>query len=414
MRNRMLGMIALLLCLPVVVAVTAGAAEKKPGKAESTPLVQGNNQFALDLYARLKEQDGNLFFSPYSISTALAMTYGGARNQTAEAMAKTLHFTLDSAELHPAFAALRREINGDPKNEKRGYRLSTANALWAQKDYPFLPQYLQLTRDNYGSGVHEVDFAGATEAARQKINGWVEKETNDKIKDLLKPDVLTAETRLVLTNAIYFKGNWNVQFKKDRTRDEIFHLASDKTVKAPMMHQTDSFGYGENEVYQALEMPYAGKELSMVVLLPRKLNGMPALEKALAGENFAAKLSRTPRQEVIVTLPKFKTTAEFSLKKTLGEMGMGVAFTSGADFTGMNGGKEQLTISAVIHKAFVDVNEEGTEAAAATAVGIEPASIEINPKPTPVFRADHPFVFLIRDTRNNSILFMGRLMDPTR
>jgi len=392
---------------------TLQAAERKDDKVNSTALVKGNNRFALDLYGKLKEKEGNLFFSPYSISTALAMTYGGARGTTAEAMAKTLHFTLDNKELHPAFASLIQDINGDPKQDakKRGYQLSTANALWAQKGYPFLPQYLRLTKDNYGAGVQEVDFADATEAARKTINDWVEKETHDKIQELLKEGTLTPMTRLVLTNAIYFKGDWASQFKKDQTREDTFHLTADKTIKTPLMHQTRKFGYAENDTYQTLEMPYVGEHLSMVVLLPRKVDGLPALEKALAADNFADNLSRSGKRQVIVTLPKFKTTSEFSLKATLSALGMRVAFSSGADFSGMSSDKESLSLSAVIHKAFVDVNEEGTEAAAATAVVLEPKS-EVERPAVPEFRADRPFVFLIRDTRSNSILFLGRINNP--
>ncbi len=376
-------------------------------------VVKGNNQFALELYGKLKGQEGNLFFSPYSISTALAMTCGGARGTTAEAMAKTLHFTLDNKELHPAFASLIQEVNGDPKLDpkKRGYQLSTANALWAQKDYRFLPEYLRLTKDNYGAGVQEVDFASATEGARKTINDWVEKETHDKIKELLKKGVLTPMTSLVLTNAIYFKGNWASQFKKDQTKEETFHLSADRTIKTPLMHQTHTFGYGENDTYQTLEMPYVGKHLSMVVLLPRKVDGLPTLEKAMAADNFAAGLAQLAKQQVHITLPRFKTTSEFSLQETLSALGMGVAFSNGADFSGMDG-KESLKLSAVIHKAFVDVNEEGTEAAAATGVILEPKSEVGRPRVVPEFRADHPFVFLIRDVRNNSILFLGRITNP--
>ncbi len=410
MKTLLLGLTALLVLSPRI----ALAAEKKPNPALTT-VVKENNQFALELYGKLKEKEGNLFFSPYSISTALAMTYGGARGTTAEAMAKTLHFTLDNKELHPAFAALIQEINDDPKVDpkKRGYQLSTANALWAQRGYRFLPEYLRLTKDNYGASVEEVDFAKATEAARKTINDWVEKETRDKIKELLKKGTLDSMTRLVLTNAIYFKGNWASQFKKDQTRDETFHLSADKTIKTPLMHQTRPFGYAENDTYQTLEMPYVGKHLSMVVLLPRKVDGLPALEKAMAADGFAASLARLPQREVIVTLPKFKTTREFSLKETLSALGMGIAFSDQANFSGMNGGSETLKIADVIHKAFVDVNEEGTEAAAATAVTIAANSSAI-PAPKPEFRADRPFVFLIRDTRNNSILFLGRITNPQK
>ncbi len=214
----------LTLCIPAALVAALPATAAEPNKADRTALVQGNTKFALDLYARLKAKDGNLFLSPYSISSALAMTSGGAEAETADEMAKTLHFQLPNDKLHPAFGALMKEINGEA-DKKRGYKLSVANALWGQKGYPFQAPFLKLTKGNYGAGLNDVDFIGATEAARKTINTWVEKETQDKIKDLLKPGVLTVDTRLVLTNAIYFKGDWASQFKKDRTKEGDFHLA---------------------------------------------------------------------------------------------------------------------------------------------------------------------------------------------
>jgi serpin B len=378
-------------------------------KGEVAMVARGNNQFAFELYAKLREKDGNLFFSPYSLETALAMTSAGARGETLEQMNKTLHFTLNQERLHPAFAALIKRINGDDK--KRGYQLSTANALWGQKDYGFLPEFLKLTKEHYGAGLNEVDFAGATEKARKTINTWVEKETKDKIKDLIKEGVLDSDTRLVLTNAIYFKGDWASQFKKNLTKDAPFNLGADKKVQVPMMHQEGKFKYLAGDDFQALEMPYVGKELTMVVLLPKKVDGLADLEKTLTADKLAVWLTKIHESDVDVTLPKFKVTAEFQLKKELSEMGMPLAFRRGADFSGMDGKKDNLFIGEVVHKAFVDVNEEGTEAAAATAVVV--AKSDDGPeRQLPVFRADHPFVFLIRDTRTESILFLGRVSNP--
>jgi serpin B len=336
------------------------------------------------------------------------MTYAGARTETADQMAKTLHFPLGQERLHPTFAALQQELNAPGK--KRGYELSVANALWGQKGYGFLPQFLQVTRDNYGAGLNEVDFVRATEEARKTINAWVEKETKDKIKELLKPGVLDVDTRLVLTNAIYFKGDWAKQFKKDQTRDEPFRIAAGKSVKVPMMHQYEApFGYFESDTLQALQLPYEGKELSMVVLLPKKVDGLPELEKSLTADRLADVISKIREQDVNVALPKFKVTAEFKLNDELAKLGMPLAFTMGrADFSGMNGDREKLFISAVVHKAFVDVNEQGTEAAAATGVVIKTQSARI----VPTFRADHPFLFVIRDNRSHGILFLGRLVNP--
>jgi serpin B len=404
---------------PVLLALLAASSLLSLAAEPAAPLtvtgavVKGNTQFGLELFGQLRQQEGNLFYSPYSISTALAMTYAGARGETAAEMAKTLHFALPQEQLHPAFGQIVKQINGD--GSKRGYQLSTANALWGQKGYPFLPDFLSLTRTNYGAGLKEVDFANATEQARQTINAWVEKETQDKIKELLKVGILTPDTRLVLTNAIYFKGSWASQFKKDQTRPEPFFQSAQNKIQAPLMHQTHAYGYLDAGTFQILEMPYVGKELSMVVLLPKKLDGLADLEKSLTADRLDDWLKRLHTEDVIVTLPKFKTTGEFSLADALKSLGMKQAFDENtANFKGLNGGKEPLFISAVVHKAFVDVNEEGTEAAAATGVIIARPTAVIDPKPTPVFRADHPFVFLIRDRTSGSILFLGRLADPTR
>jgi serpin B len=384
--------------------------QEKKGGSDVKDLVKDNTEFACKLYGQLRDKKGNLFLSPYSISSALAMTYAGARGETADEMARALAFTLPPDRLHPSFGFLTAQFNADEK-AKRDYQLSVANALWGQKGFGFLPDFLQLTRTNYGAGLRDVDFVGATEQARKKINAWVEKETQDKIKDLLQPGVLTVDTRLVLTNAIYFKGFWADQFKKKATRTEDFKTSATASVKAPLMHRTGDYKHFDGGDFQALELPYKGNELSMVVLLPKKVDGLPEFEKKLTGANLTGWLGRLRKQEVVVTLPRFKTTREFMLKEPLQALGMKRAFVAGgADFTGMSGTEgKRLFISAVVHKAFVDVNEEGTEAAAATAVVVSILSARI----TPVFRADHPFVFLIRDNRSGSVLFMGRLTNPT-
>ena len=384
-------------------------------KANVPAVARDDNQFALDLYAQLRGREGNLFFSPYSISTALAMTRAGARGDTAAEMDKVMHFALPQEKLNPAFGALIRQVNGDPADTKRGYQLSTANALWAQKGYEFKPDFLTITKEDYGAGLNEVDFKTAAEQARQTINAWVEKQTRDKIKDLLHQGDLTEYTRLVLTNAIYFKGDWASQFKKDRTKDAPFHLTADKSKDVPLMHQTGEYGYLDGGSFQALELPYAGNDLSMVVLLPKKIDGLAGLEKELTADKLAGWVGKLYRHEVIVSLPRFKTEQRVSLKQILSDMGMKLAFLEDkADLSGIAGKPHDLHISDVIHKAFIDVNEEGTEAAAATAVAVATAHAVRVPEPTPEFRADHPFLFLIRDTRNDSILFLGRLAEPAK
>jgi serpin B len=379
--------------------------------------VRNNTKFALELYGKLESQQGNLFLSPYSISTALAMTYAGAKGETERQMAKTLNFNLysDSNDttriyfipvLHKTFGGIIQQLN--ESGEKGGYELVVANALWGQKDYKFLPEFLTLVRENYGGDLQQVDFAAQTEPARKTINAWVESKTKDKIKELIKPGTLDSMTRLVLTNAIYFKGKWESQFKPERTQDSPFVLLDGQKVNVPMMNQTGKFGYMETNDIQALEMPYVNNDLSMVILLPKKLDGVKGLEKELASDNLAGWLGKIHKREVQVFFPRFKMTSEFELAKLLGAMGTPDAFSGKADFSGMTGNRD-LFISAVVHKAYVDVNEEGTEAAAATGVTMKLTSVS---EPPPVFNADHPFIFLIRDNLTGSILFLGRVANP--
>ena len=373
-------------------------------------LVQDNCAFAMDLYKEIGAADGNIFFSPYSISTALAMTYGGARENTATEMAETLRFSLDQENLHPAFSQLESRLNNIQKTGS--IKLSVASSLWPQQDYKFLDEYLSLVKKHYGVSITPVDYKRASEAARKMINSWVEDKTQEKIKDLIQPGTLDALTRLVLVNAIYFKGNWESQFKADNTKDAPFHISSKKSVEVPMMTQQEMFGYADLGSFEMVELPYVGNDLSMIVLLPKEVDGVKQLGAELSKESLSQWKSQLNKREVLVFLPKFKMTSMFRLDKTLVSMGMVDAFSdSKANFAGMDGRPDWLYIGAAIHKAFVDVNEEGTEAAAATGVVIKVTAM---PAPPPVFRADHPFIFLIQENRTGSILFMGRLMDPTK
>jgi serpin B len=402
----------LLLSLPiacVLLLLNADRAETKNlTDADQAVVVEGNNAFAVALYHQLSHQAGNLFFSPESISTALAMAYAGARGSTASEMAKALHFTVPPGQLHPAMGALLRDLNATHTD----YQLNVANALWTQQGYTFLDQFLNLLKTDYGAGLQQVDFKGAPEAARSTINQWVEQKTQDKIKDLLARGSLRPDTRLVLTNAIYFKGNWQTQFDKAQTKTEDFYLSQTQPAATPLMHREGSFGYFDGGTFQVLEIPYKSKALSLIVLLPKERSGLPGLEDAMTASNMQQWLSRVvPVPKVVVTIPRFKSTQEFELSTALRALGMPQAFGGGADFSGMTG-KRDFAISAVIHKAFVDVNEEGTEAAAATAVTMRALAMRAPGPPPPVFRADHPFVFVIRDNSARSILFMGRITDP--
>ena len=347
---------------------------------ETTLVANGNNCFALGLYGQLRSEEGNLFFSPYSISTALAMTYAGARGRTQEQMEKALCYPTSAEVLQrlgqtgepltpeqfaEAFGRIIQDLNSRGNGGK--YELRVANALWGQKGFEFLPDFAGLVEKRYGGKLQELDFVAAAEKARQTINAWVEKQTNDKIKDLIGKGVLNSATRLVLTNAIYFKGNWASQFKEDQTREEPFTLLDGGKVQIPMMNQKTDFGYAETDSMQVLEMPYVGEELSMVILLPKKTDGIRQLEADLSIENLDQWLGKAYKREVIVAIPKFKMTSKFSMERVLRAMGMTDAFSEAADFSGMTG-RRDLFISAVIHQAYVDVNEEGTEAAAATGV----------------------------------------------
>ena len=389
-------------------ACTSSIPIEASSDVDTTDVVEGNTAFALDLYGKLKKNQGNLFLSPYSISTALAMTYAGARENSEKQMANVLHFTPGNNQLHPSFSRLEAQLNAI--QGEGDIELSVANALWAQKDYFFLKTFLDLIENNYGAVINSVNFKGACEAVRIKINKWVEEKTKDKIKDLIKPGVLDPLTRLVLTNAIYFKGNWASQFEKSKTKEEKFWLDSSNSIKVPMMVQKQDFRYMESESLKMLELPYAGNDLSMIVLLPKEIDGLGKLETSLTVENLTNWLSLLKEKEIRVFLPKFKMSSQFNLSQTLSSMGMPDAFKRKADFSGMTDNKD-LYISAVIHKAFVDVNEEGTEAAAATAVAMKFLSM---PAPPPVFRADHPFLFLIRHNSSESILFLGRVVNPMK
>jgi serpin B len=399
----------LILSLSVVmVLITLVSSVSSADRPPEQTVVEGNTAFALELYRALRKDDGNLFLSPYSISTAFAMTYGGARGDTALQMAETLHFCLDQKQLHQAFARLRSELNAVQKKGK--VQLRIANSLWPHKDYQFLKAYLALIKKYYGASVTPVDYKTAVEEARTRINTWVEEETEDKIKDLIQPGVLTPLTRLVLVNAIYFKGNWARQFKESLTHDAPFYLTPEKTVQTPFMTQEHTFLYGEDGGLQILELPYEGDDLVMLILLPRRVAGLAELEKALSPENLDQWIALLREQKIEVFVPKFKLASSFSLNETLVSMGMRDAFDqTKANFAGMDG-TNLLYISAAIHQAVVEVNEEGTEAAATTGIVM---GLKAMPAQPTTFRADHPFIFLIRDNRSGSILFMGRVIDPT-
>lgn len=370
-------------------------------------LVAANTAFAFDLYQQVGDQDGNLFYSPYSVSIALAMTYAGARGETEQQMADALRFTLPQDRLHPAFNVLDQALasRGASSDE---FELHVVNRIWGQVDYSFLASFLDVLAENYGAGLNLLDFVNATEQSRVAINDWVADQTRDRIKDLIAPGAITALTRLVLTNAVYFKAAWEEPFNEALTQDGSFHRLDGSQVTVPMMRQNASFGYAAGDGYQAIELPYEGGELSMVIFLPDAAR-FAEFEAALDAACVDTIAQAPAPRDLALTMPRFSFTRDFSLVEVLSAMGMPIAFTGGADFSGMNGSQD-LFIQGVLHKAFVAVDEEGTEAAAATAVIV---GLTAAPPSELNVTIDRPFIFIIRDIETKTILFVGRVLDPS-
>ncbi len=372
---------------------------------DASDVVQAGNAFALDLYGELAKKDGNLFLSPFSIHTAFAMLYAGARGETETQMADVMGYSLDQAKLQDAFHALL--VSLDRGTEFGGYRLDVANRLWGQTGYQFLDEYLTVTREKYLAPLAELDFEADPEAARTVINQWVEEQTENLIKNLMPQGSINAMTRLVLTNAIYFKGTWETQFDPDDTQDGPFWTAPGVSITVPTMTRDDTVRIGHGEDLMVLELPYTGRDLSMFVFLPDAVDGLPALEQRLTPENLDAWMQSVADTKMRMTLPRFEVESFFNLNGALADLGMPDVFSPGqADLSGINGARN-LFVQAAVHKAFIKVNEEGTEAAAATGI-----SVGITSVPTQ-FLANHPFLFLIRDNVTGSILFLGRVVDPT-
>lgn len=376
-------------------------------------LVAGNTAFALSLYQFISEGEGNLFFSPHSISLALGMTYTGARTETETEMANTLQFTLSQDRLHPAFNALDLALESRGESAEgqdgEGFRLNIANSIWGQTGYPFLDTFLDVLAENYGAGMRLLDFSGATDASRVIINNWVSDQTEEKIKDLLPPGSVSASTCLVLTNAIYFNAAWKFPFEEELTQDAPFYLTDGESVSVPMMSmpEAEHFGYFEGDGYEAVELRYDGDEMSMVILIP-DAEGFDEFEASLTSDLLDTISGSLESTSLDLKMPKFKyESGSVSLKDVLTEMGMPAAFSGVADFSGINEGGG-LFISDVIHKAFVSVDEAGTEAAAATAV-IMDESIALPDKSVTI---DRPFIFFIRDIETGAVLFVGRIVRP--
>jgi serpin B len=412
------GMLGLILLAWAVVTLRPETPAPFETSAEVKSVVAANNAFALDLYQKLEDQPGNLFFSPYSLSTSLAMACAGARGQTEKEMIQTMHFNLPPEKLHPTFKTLAGRM--DKIQRWNRIVLKSARSLWCQKGHDFTGTFLDLVRDNYSAEARTVDFKNPG-ATADEINRWIDAQTNHKIKGGIGPVELTPDMGLVLCDAIYFKGQWQNAFKTKDTKPAAFHVTTNLTVTVPMMYQSSRLKTTQSDdgTVQLLELPYWGGDLSMIILLPTPPSEMRAedghnsvadLEPKLTPENlrvWLAKLEQANPHETSVWLPRFTTTQNFNLVPALKSLGMASAFDDTADFSGMDGTKT-LYLSGVFHKAFVTVNESGTEAAAVSIAMAMTASMPYR------FNADHPFLFLIRENGSGSILFLGRTINPVQ
>ena len=377
-------------------------------------LADGNAQLTFDIYQHLQSEPGNLFYSPYSISSALAMTYAGAEGGTAEEMASVLRFMLDQENLHPAFNALDQKLDSlaeleVPEGQGDPFQLNISNAIWGQQDFHFEGDFLDLLAENYGAGLRLLDYISQPEESRLAINQWVSDETKEKIQDLIPQGSITPDTRLVLSNAIYFKATWLEPFEKNLTEEGKFYGLGGEEILAQMMRSGSNanFQYFKDDGYQAVELPYIGNQVSMLVVVPDQ-GRFEEFESRFSSEELTRILDGLSYSPVVLTFPKFEFETEISLANTLSNMGMPTAFSDAADFSGMTGSKD-LFISNVFHKAFVSVDEEGTEAAAATAVEMSLTSMPESPIELTV---DRPFLFLIREHETGTVLFMGRIVNP--
>lgn len=392
--------------LPVITQAVGNSSESNSyqiARVDNNAIVNQNNQFAIDLYNQLqREISGNLFFSPYSLSTAMAMTYEGSRNQTAIQISQVFHFPQPPGSLYPEFTSLLNDIKS-----RNSSQLYLVNRLWGQSGYRFQEPFLQITKNHYNAQLNQVDFMGDHEKSRQIINDWVSQETNHKITDLIPPGILDRLTRLILTNAVYFSGDWLSPFPEKYTQDGIFNLPSGETISVPMMHHPNvSINYHSLPEVQIIELPYSDGNLSMIILLPAEGTDLPTFAQNMTIANFQNWLHRLEYVNLEIWLPKFNFSSSFNLKSTLSYMGMESAFTETADFSGISSEKP-FFLYDVVHQAFVNVDEKGTEASAATGVIVGSRSsirdrIHIN----------RPFMFIIRELDSGTILFMGSVVNP--
>jgi serpin B len=395
-----------------LLAVAALAQAAPPDEAVKR-FARSSNGFGFDLYGKLRAAPGNLVVSPASVTTALAMAWGGARGQTAEEMQAALRFDRPAAETMQVSGRLAAALT-DPK---RPVVFRIANRLFGEQTYRFEPAYLESTKAAYGAPLEPLDFRRAPDQARERINGWVEQQTEQRIRDLVPPGGLDRDTRLVLVNAIYFLGDWAEPFAKEATRPAPFHTNRAERKDVPTMHRSGVLPFAAKGGVKVVELPYRGGAMSMLLVLPDALDGLDAVERALTAQKLDDLVAALAPERVAVALPKFEVNPaqSLALADTLRALGMARAFDPRqADFTGMakpGDPADRLFLARVFHKAFVRVDEKGTEAAAATAASMARTSAPASPPRE--FRADHPFLFAIRDTASGLVLFLGRVADPS-
>ncbi len=372
-------------------------------------IVEGLNIFAFDFYHSITKQAlENTFYSPLSISSALAMTYAGAEGETAKQMQKVFHYGPQNSNFHTEFGALTESLR---VSEKSDFEMNIANAVWVQNSYKLRKKYINIVKEKYLADAREMNFISQPGVSREIINKWVSDKTADRIHDLIPPNAINAMTRMILTNAVYFNAEWSHKFNPKMTKKRSFYCMNEETVETDMMYQRHYYQYSQTSDYQMLELTYKGYEYSMLIILPREHNGLSKLNKKISCKDIAKHDSSKQEEDILVYLPKFRLETAYELNAYLMEMGMTDAFTQQADFSGMTGNKD-LMISAVIHKAFIEVDEEKTEAAAATAVVMKLTSMAPVQMAPIEFRADHPFMFIIRNQKEKAILFMGQLTTP--
>ncbi len=387
----------------------SGVAEDDNTMLTQEQIVEGLNTFSFDLYHNLTAGTlKNTFYSPLSISSALAMTYAGAKGETAQQMQSTLHYGPQVDLFHSQYGAM---IDSLSSKKGQDFKTHIANAIWVQDQYKLKNFYIETVKKDYNSEIRSLDFVNRPEASRDTINYWVEKKTAGRIQDLIPAGVIDDMTRLILTNAVYFNAEWANKFNKELTNKDEFYCLDNTIIKTEMMYQRHHHPISQTEDYTILEIPYKGYEYSMLIILPNEKAGLTSLSKTLSAKDIIAHDKSKKREDILVYFPKFKLETNYELNKSLSAMGMPLAFSSDADFSNMTGGKD-LMISSVIHKAFIDVDEDKTEAAAATAITMKLTSMAPVQKAPLEFRADHPFMFIIRSKNDNAILFMGQLTNP--